>query len=101
MELVPPLEASPFWAAYPLGATRFGAITWLAVHPAGFLSLLEVFQRQVGMMGEGSSLVVLVATRVAGTVAVSALGTTLVQTAIPPLAAATPDVVAVLVVTAE
>ena len=82
-------------------ATRPEAITRLEVPPVGSLSLLEVFQQQVGMVGEGSSPVVLVATKVAGTVAVSALGTTLVQTAILPSAAANPDVVAALVATAE
>ena len=101
VERVPFLGALRSWPGFLLEATRPEAITPLEVPPVGSLSQLEVFPRQVGMAGEGSSPVVLVATKVAGTVAVSALGTTLVQTAIPPSAAATPDVVAVLVVTAE
>ena len=56
MGLVPPQEASPFWPAYPLGATRSGVITWLAIHPAVFLLPLEAFPRQVGTVGEGSLL---------------------------------------------
>ena len=97
----PFLEASSSWAEFPLAATRSGVITWPVVHPAVFLLPLEAFPRQVGMVGEGSSPAALVATKVAGTVAVSVLGTMLVQTAIPPSGAANPDAVAALVVTAE